>query len=283
MEIKDGSSVDRTKIVEFLPLPRKLKAFIELSLALSTGGCTAVSPSVFQLFSQPEQPAIVSDLGTPQNDIGFSTLPAPEQSPTPVVIVIDKVPTIAQAKTKESPSPSPIPSETVIASPKVLPTEVVSPSPTKTTTIEPSLTATLTSTPEDYGYGCDLDGMRKELAEENKIKPLYMIEAIKSDNSSDVCLFKLPSIADFKYGTLFSQLWLDGITDEKQRETIFEQCKELSLSIFTTPPPEIPGVTFGREVIQGEWVNSVSLEKLTDQLWLLYNPNIDACEWKVIH
>jgi hypothetical protein len=223
----------------------------------------------------------------------------PPSTPTPAASEIvptltvkpskTKTPTATQSPTRTlSPSLSPIPPETVIASPKVLPTEVVSPSPTKTTTIEPSLTATLTSTPEDYGYACDLDDLRKG-PDNNKGIDGYMIEGIRSDNSNrynnspEQCEVLGPLIEDFKNRTLFSQLRLDGITDEEQKEAIFNQCKELSLSILATPPPEIPGITFGREPIQGKWVDSISFEKTTDKLWLLYNPNVDACEWKVIH
>jgi hypothetical protein len=197
MEIKDGSSVDRTKIVEFLPLPRKLKAFIELSLALTTGGCTAVSPSVFQLFSQPEQPAIVSDLGTPQKDIGFSTLPAPEQRPT--AIIIDSFPAVIQTKTQEA-SPSPPPSET---QPDDLADSKGRPEITVEVTPPNQFPATELFKDTDYVWGCskgDINNLiLKDKQKDDKTEGReHILYNLLVDEKTNYCMSQFGHLDDFK-------------------------------------------------------------------------------------
>jgi len=220
---------------------------------------------------------IVFDSGTklpPGADFSFSTVPA--FSPTPEAR-LTVTPSITPAMTPShtptlSPSLSPIPSETVIASPTLSPTVEVSPSPT--------------NTPEDYGYWCDLkDGYGGLMELDNQLGGTHLIETIKLNNiskdESDLCRYIAPEITDFN-NALSSQLRLDGITDEEQKKAIFDQCKDLSLSIFDNPPPEIPGVTFERERTKAGWKDSISFETKTDQLWLMYDIHKDQCVFKVL-
>jgi len=174
------------------------------------------------------------------------------------------------------------------------PTRTKTPSPTPalsaTPTNIPSPTATPTATKEDYGYTCNLADAIKGLKNlDEQLGGIHIIETIKLDDTSPAdalsCEVIAPEITDFKNQEVGSMLRLQGLADEaleKQKDAIAEQCKALSLSILGDSPPEIPGVTFERALINGKWVDGLSLDKDTAQLWLMLNAKTNQCEWKVL-